>query len=80
MDKKWKEDIIAQVKQELEDLETRGEEGKDIVELETLMMRFSTKFTQEIWEEWMKERAEGKKNLPKMLSMWQNNEQTTVKI
>ncbi len=80
MDKKWKENIIAQVKQELEDLETRGKEAKDIVELEALMMKFSTKFTQEIWEEWMKERAEGKKFSSKMLSMWQNDEQATVKV
>ena len=79
MNKKWKENIIAEVKQELEDLETKGKEAKDIVDLEALMMRFSTKFTQEIWEEWMKERAEGKKISSKMLSMWQDDEQATVK-
>ena len=58
MKKDWKEEVLAEVRQELEAMEAAGEEPKDITELEQLTIRMSQKTGKKAFEAWMKSRAE----------------------
>jgi len=53
----WKEEIIAEIRLELDALEKAGEEPKDVAELERLTIKMSQKVGARTWEKWMAARA-----------------------
>ena len=53
----WKEEVLAEVKAELEAMEAAGEEPKDISELEQLTLLMSRKVGKKAFAAWMKARA-----------------------
>ena len=53
----WKEDVLAEVRAELEATEAAGEEPKDISELEQLTIKMSQKVGKRAFEAWIEARA-----------------------
>ena len=58
MKKDWKDEVLAEVKAELEALEAAGKAPKDVSELEAMTIDFSQRLGRETWEKWMQARAE----------------------
>lgn len=54
----WKEDVLEEIRQELEAMEAAGEAPKDISELEALTIALSQKTGRKVFESWMKARAQ----------------------
>lgn len=57
MKKDWKENILDELRAELEAMEAAGEAPKDISELEQLTIAMSQKVGKRAFEAWMKDRA-----------------------
>jgi len=57
MSKDWKEDVLAEVKAELEAMEAAGEEPKDVAELEQLTIKMTQKIGKKAFESWLAARA-----------------------
>lgn len=53
----WKEEVLEEIRQELEAMEKAGETPKDISELEQLTIQMSQKAGKKAFESWMKDRA-----------------------
>ncbi|MCA9840332.1 MAG: hypothetical protein KC422_25700 [Trueperaceae bacterium] len=59
MKKEWKEEVLSEIRIELEAMERLGEEPKDIAELERLTIAMSQKAGKKAFESWMQARAQG---------------------
>ena len=59
MKKDWKEEVLSEIRIELEAMERLGEEPKDIAELERLTIAMSQKAGKKAFESWMQARAQG---------------------
>ena len=59
MKKEWKEEVLSEIRIELEAKERLGEEPKDIAELERLTIAMSQKAGKKAFESWMQARAQG---------------------
>lgn len=57
MKRDWKEDVLAEVRAELEAMEAAGKEPKDIAELEQLTIDMTQNIGRKTFESWMKARA-----------------------
>ena len=53
----WKEEVLEEIRQELEAMEKAGERPKDIAELEQLTLQMSQKAGKKAFEAWMTSRA-----------------------
>ena len=53
----WKEEVLEEIRQELEAMEAAGETPRDISELEQLSIQMSQKAGRKAFESWMKDRA-----------------------
>jgi len=74
MKKDWKEEVLADVKAELEAMEAAGEAPKDVAELEAITLGFSQRISQQAWEKWMQARAEKASFSPSVPSLLQEDE------
>ncbi len=78
MSKEWKEEIITQVKQCLNELEKEGQKPKDIAELEAMVMNFTEGVGSLTWEKLVEGRAK-EKIPPHLPNLPQANAKTTSK-
>ncbi len=78
MSKEWKEEIITQVKQRLNELEKEGQKPKDVAELEAMVMNFTKGVGSVTWEKLVEGRAKEKIS-PRLPNLSQANAKTTSK-
>jgi len=57
MENDWKEEVLAEIRGELEAMEASGEEPRDISELEKLTIKMSQKAGKKAFEAWTNARA-----------------------
>jgi hypothetical protein len=58
MNRDWKEDVLAEIREDLAAMEAAGKGAKDIAELEALTIEMSQKTGKRVFESWMKARAQ----------------------
>ena len=80
MNHKWKEEIVTQVRQCLDELEKEGKKPKDVAELEAMVMSFTQGVGRLTWEKLVEGRAKGKIFFPTLSNLSQANAKTTSEI